>query len=225
MRGTDGGQQQWGSLILPTPTAHPSLTQPPTHLNPTHDQTRPRTPAQPNSYLNRGTLTYSAPTMVADPLLGLTKTDIGAMTSAFPAAYGISKFAGGMLGAAFSPTKMLAYGLMATSVVNVLFGAPRRGCSGGGGGGSVVCDAVCMQSDRAAQQSPSAQPPLPLIHSSTTTIPPPLDNTTIYTYTRLRHERVVLVAAVGRQRRAAGHRRAGVRDAAHALVCGQGARQ
>jgi hypothetical protein len=26
--------------------------------------------------------------MVADPLLGLTKTDIGAMTSAFPAAYG-----------------------------------------------------------------------------------------------------------------------------------------
>ena len=40
------------------------------------------------SYLNRGTLTYSAPTMVADPLLGLTKADIGAMTSAFPAAYG-----------------------------------------------------------------------------------------------------------------------------------------
>ncbi|KIY99777.1 Regulatory protein uhpC [Monoraphidium neglectum] len=60
--------------------------------------------------------------MVADPLLGLTKTDIGAMTSAFPAAYGISKFAGGMLGAAFSPTKMLAYGLMATSVVNIAFG-------------------------------------------------------------------------------------------------------
>lgn len=26
--------------------------------------------------------------MVQDPLLGLTKTDIGAMTSAFPAAYG-----------------------------------------------------------------------------------------------------------------------------------------
>lgn len=39
-------------------------------------------------YLNRGTLTYTAPVMVQDPLLGLTKTDIGAMTSAFPAAYG-----------------------------------------------------------------------------------------------------------------------------------------
>jgi sugar phosphate permease len=39
-------------------------------------------------YLNRGTLTFTAPVMVNDPLLGLTKTDIGAMTSAFPAAYG-----------------------------------------------------------------------------------------------------------------------------------------
>jgi hypothetical protein len=39
-------------------------------------------------YLNRGTLTFTAPVMVNDPLLSLTKTDIGAMTSAFPAAYG-----------------------------------------------------------------------------------------------------------------------------------------
>lgn len=39
-------------------------------------------------YLNRGTLTYSAPVMVNDISLGLSKTDIGAMTSAFPAAYG-----------------------------------------------------------------------------------------------------------------------------------------
>jgi len=53
---------------------------------------RPSRPSHPPhdapSYLNRGTLTYSAPTMVADTFLGLTKTDIGAMTSAFPAAYG-----------------------------------------------------------------------------------------------------------------------------------------
>jgi OPA family sugar phosphate sensor protein UhpC-like MFS transporter len=47
-----------------------------------------RRPAPPSRYLNRGTLTYSAPVMVGDPLLGLTKADIGAMTSAFPAAYG-----------------------------------------------------------------------------------------------------------------------------------------
>jgi hypothetical protein len=49
---------------------------------------KPCDASPPRRYLNRGTLTYSAPTMVADPLLGLTKTDIGAMTSAFPAAYG-----------------------------------------------------------------------------------------------------------------------------------------
>eukprot|EP00879_Flechtneria_rotunda_P019730 GHRR01020732.1.p1 GENE.GHRR01020732.1~~GHRR01020732.1.p1 ORF type:complete len:403 (+),score=123.10 GHRR01020732.1:420-1628(+) len=60
--------------------------------------------------------------MVQDPLLGLTKTDIGAMISAFPAAYGLSKFLGGMLGAAFSPRFMLALGLVATSVINVAFG-------------------------------------------------------------------------------------------------------
>ena len=35
---------------------------------------------------------------------------------------GLSKFAGGMLGAAFSPRLMLAVGLMATSVINICFG-------------------------------------------------------------------------------------------------------
>lgn len=38
------------------------------------------------------------------------------------AAAGISKFLGGMLGAAFSPRLMLAVGLMATSVINIVFG-------------------------------------------------------------------------------------------------------
>lgn len=42
-------------------------------------------------YFTRGTLTYSAPALVADPSMGLTLKDIGAMTSAFPLAYGISK--------------------------------------------------------------------------------------------------------------------------------------
>lgn len=35
---------------------------------------------------------------------------------------GLSKFLGGMLGAAFSPRLMLACGLMATSVINIAFG-------------------------------------------------------------------------------------------------------
>ena len=38
------------------------------------------------------------------------------------ASAGLSKFLGGMLGAAFSPRLMLAVGLMATSVINITFG-------------------------------------------------------------------------------------------------------
>lgn len=46
-------------------------------------------------YLARGSLTYSAPSMVADPQLGFTLAHIGTMTSIFPMAYGVSKFAAG----------------------------------------------------------------------------------------------------------------------------------
>jgi sugar phosphate permease len=48
-------------------------------------------------YLTRGSLTYSAPSMVADPNLGFTLAHIGTMTSIFPMAYGVSKFAAGAL--------------------------------------------------------------------------------------------------------------------------------
>jgi hypothetical protein len=46
----------------------------------------------------------------------------GAMTSVFPIAYGMSKFVSGVLGAKFSPTVLLAGGLMATAIVNIAFG-------------------------------------------------------------------------------------------------------
>lgn len=46
-------------------------------------------------YLTRGSLTYSAPSMVADKQLGFTLAHIGTMTSIFPMAYGVSKFAAG----------------------------------------------------------------------------------------------------------------------------------
>lgn len=42
-------------------------------------------------YLTRNSLTYTAPVMVADPTLGMDITMIGAMTSVFPIAYGMSK--------------------------------------------------------------------------------------------------------------------------------------
>ncbi|GFH21804.1 MFS domain-containing protein, partial [Haematococcus lacustris] len=43
------------------------------------------------TYFTRGSLTYTAPVLVADPGLNIRLTDIGAMTSAFPLAYGVSK--------------------------------------------------------------------------------------------------------------------------------------
>jgi MFS transporter, OPA family, sugar phosphate sensor protein UhpC len=73
-------------------------------------------------YLTRNSLTYTAPVMVADAALGLDITMIGAMTSIFPIAYGMSKFVSGVLGARFSPSQLLAGGLMATALINIAFG-------------------------------------------------------------------------------------------------------
>ena len=73
-------------------------------------------------YLTRNSLTYTAPVMVADPKLGMDITQIGAMTSIFPIAYGMSKFVSGVLGARFSPSALLAGGLMATALINIAFG-------------------------------------------------------------------------------------------------------
>ncbi len=44
------------------------------------------------------------------------------MTSIFPIAYGMSKFLSGVLGARTSPRLLLAGGLMATAVMNIMFG-------------------------------------------------------------------------------------------------------
>lgn len=88
--------------------------------------TCPRDPLPPCRYacyyLTRNSLTYTAPVMVADPKLGMDITQIGAMTSIFPIAYGMSKFVSGVLGARLSPTVLLAGGLMATALINIAFG-------------------------------------------------------------------------------------------------------
>ena len=60
--------------------------------------------------------------MTADPALKMDITQVGTMTSIFPIAYGFSKFLSGVLGARTSPRVMLAGGLMATAIVNILFG-------------------------------------------------------------------------------------------------------
>ena len=60
--------------------------------------------------------------MVSDPSLGLSMTDIGALTSIFPIMYGMSKFVSGVLGSRTSPRLLLAGGLMATALMNIAFG-------------------------------------------------------------------------------------------------------
>ena len=60
--------------------------------------------------------------MTADPALKMDITQVGTMTSIFPIAYGFSKFLSGVLGARTSPRIMLAGGLMATAVINIMFG-------------------------------------------------------------------------------------------------------
>uniref|UniRef100_A0A7S0YG03 Major facilitator superfamily (MFS) profile domain-containing protein n=1 Tax=Polytomella parva TaxID=51329 RepID=A0A7S0YG03_9CHLO len=72
-------------------------------------------------YLTRNSLTYTAPVMVADTSLSMDITQIGAMTSVFPIAYGMSKFISGVLGAKFSPTVLLSGGLLATAATNFTF--------------------------------------------------------------------------------------------------------
>lgn len=60
--------------------------------------------------------------MVGDPSLGISMTDIGALTSIFPIMYGMSKFVSGVLGSRTSPRLLLAGGLMATAIMNIAFG-------------------------------------------------------------------------------------------------------
>eukprot|EP01024_Parvocaulis_polyphysoides_P017564 TRINITY_DN17760_c0_g2_i3.p1 TRINITY_DN17760_c0_g2~~TRINITY_DN17760_c0_g2_i3.p1 ORF type:complete len:464 (-),score=81.98 TRINITY_DN17760_c0_g2_i3:1441-2655(-) len=48
--------------------------------------------------------------------------DVGAMTSVFPIAYGMSKFVSGVLGSKFPAHTLLGLGLMSTAVINIAFG-------------------------------------------------------------------------------------------------------
>ena len=74
-------------------------------------------------YLTRNSLTFTAPAMVATARLGLDITSIGVITSIFPLCYGCSKFISGVVGDALSPSVMLGGGLIATGLVNIIFGA------------------------------------------------------------------------------------------------------
>jgi len=61
--------------------------------------------------------------MAQDPSLGINITKVGILASAFPIAYSFSKLVAGVLGDRLQPSKMLAYGLLATAITNVMIGA------------------------------------------------------------------------------------------------------
>ena len=104
------------------------------------------------------------------------------MTSIFPIAYGCSKFLSGVLGARTSPSLLLAGGLMATAVMNVMFGfgtslawfctfwalngvlQVRGVCGGGGWGGHLL----------GARVQAIARPTHPPDRSAHCTPPPPV---------------------------------------------------
>eukprot|EP00891_Asterochloris_glomerata_P001064 jgi/Astpho2/1064/e_gw1.00017.33.1_t len=73
-------------------------------------------------YITRTSLNYVTPTMMKDASLGIHYTEIGALTSIMPIAYGASKFLSGVLGSKTSPRILLAGGLAAAALVNVAFG-------------------------------------------------------------------------------------------------------
>eukprot|EP00899_Mesostigma_viride_P002156 jgi/Mesvir1/11941/Mv00272-RA.1 len=54
-------------------------------------------------YMCRLSFTYASPAMMADPALGLSITQVGAVASVFPVAYAGSKLLGGLLGDLYSP--------------------------------------------------------------------------------------------------------------------------
>lgn len=71
-------------------------------------------------YFTRKSLSIAMPGLVAD--LHFDKSQLGILGSVFSIAYGISKFASGIIADRANPRYFMAIGLMLTGVVNILFG-------------------------------------------------------------------------------------------------------
>jgi MFS transporter, OPA family, sugar phosphate sensor protein UhpC len=72
-------------------------------------------------YFTRKSLTFAMPLLIAD--LGFTKADIGGLASILSLTYGISKFFSGILSDHANPRYFMAFGLLITGVINILFGS------------------------------------------------------------------------------------------------------
>ena len=71
-------------------------------------------------YFSRKSYTCIMPLLIQD--LGMTKSDLGILSSLFALAYGGSKFLSGILSDRSNPRIFMAIGLMLTGVLNILFG-------------------------------------------------------------------------------------------------------
>lgn len=71
-------------------------------------------------YFTRKNFAAIMPLMGAD--LGLNKTQLGILLSVFSLSYGISKFMAGIISDRSNPRYFMAIGLMATGILNILFG-------------------------------------------------------------------------------------------------------
>lgn len=71
-------------------------------------------------YFTRKSFTFAIPSMQAD--LGLNLAEIGMIGGILSLAYGASKFFSGILGDKTNPRYLMAFGLMITGILNLLFG-------------------------------------------------------------------------------------------------------
>jgi len=71
-------------------------------------------------YFTRKSFTFAMPVMLK--VLPMTKADLGLISTSFYVIYGISKFISGMLSDRSNPRYFMALGLIATGIVNLLFG-------------------------------------------------------------------------------------------------------
>ncbi len=71
-------------------------------------------------YFSRKSFTFAMPSMMQD--LGLEKSEMGILASIMAITYGLSKFISGILSDRSNPRYFMAFGLIFTGIVNILFG-------------------------------------------------------------------------------------------------------
>lgn len=77
-------------------------------------------------YLTRKCLAFAMPSLMVD--LGYSKAQLGLLATILAVSYGISKFISGIIADRSNPRYFMAFGLIASGVVNILFGFSSSLC-------------------------------------------------------------------------------------------------